>query len=287
MRRVLVTGAAGNMGTAMLELLAARQVPVTALVLEGAAELSAPADRTVVGNAGDLAVARDAVRDAEAVIHLAALPTPRHGTPTEVFGGNSQATLAVFEEAAQAGIRRVAYASSYSVLGLAWSPRELHPAYLPIDERLPLQVEDPYALSKQADEATATMMWRRYGVTSVGLRFPFMAPRDVIAERARQQAADPATGAREMWTYLDIRDAARAAWLAVTAPMPAGAHVAYAMAPQTLVPYPTEELLDTYHPGVHRSRTFPGRTAPVDLSAARELFGFEAEHLLPIEPREG
>lgn len=36
-----------------------------------------------------------------------------------------------------------------------------------MDEKLPLQIEDPYGLSKQVDEATALMMPRRHGLTLV------------------------------------------------------------------------------------------------------------------------
>ena len=45
-----------------------------------------------------------------------------------------------------------ALASSFSATGLPWAARPRHPAYLPVDEGLPLQNEDPYGLSKQVDE---------------------------------------------------------------------------------------------------------------------------------------
>jgi nucleoside-diphosphate-sugar epimerase len=50
---------------------------------------------------------------------------------------------------------------------LPWATGILHPAYLPMDEKLPLQIEDPYGVSKQVDEATALMMPRRHGLTVV------------------------------------------------------------------------------------------------------------------------
>ncbi|MEU9889084.1 NAD(P)-dependent oxidoreductase [Sphaerisporangium sp. NPDC051011] len=284
-RRVLVTGAAGRLGRPTLDLLAGHGVPVTALDLHDPGDL--PADRVVTGEAGDFETVRAAMDGVDTVIHLAAIPAPTLGTPEEVFLGNTRATFAVFQEAARAGVRRVVFASSLSVLGLPFSPRALHPAYVPIDEALPLQVEDPYALSKQTDEAIAVMMARRHGVDSVAMRFPLLGgPGDKLPDRAAMYARDPAEGARELWSYLDLRDAARANRLAATRPL-TGANVVFLAAPTTLCALPTEELLDRYHPGAERRAPLPGRAVPIDLSAASRLLGFQAEHLYPVEAHTG
>ncbi|MEV6041449.1 NAD(P)-dependent oxidoreductase [Nonomuraea sp. NPDC052116] len=278
-RRVLVTGAAGSVGRATLDLLARHQVAVTGLDLRGPDGL--PLDRMVVGSAGDPEIVRKALDGVDAVIHLAALPAPVLGTPEEVFCGNTRATFVVLEEAGRAGVRRAAIASSMSVLGLAWADRVLHPAYVPVDEDIPLQVEDPYGLSKQADELTAAMMSRRHGMTTVALRFPRLGgPEDKLRRTAEEWAADRAAGAGELWCYLDVRDAARAAWLAVTRPIE-GHHVLTVAAPDTLMSEPTEELLAAFHPGSERRAPLPGRAVPVDLRAAERVLGFTARHVLP------
>lgn len=277
-RRVLVTGAAGRLGRAALDDLAAHGI---ATVAADRAELGAvPADRVVVGDLADRDVASDAVRDVDAVLHFAAIPAPTLGTPHEVFVGNVATTFAVLEAAASAGVRRAVFASSLSVTGLPWSEEFRHPAYVPIDEDMPLQVADPYALSKQADEAIGAMLARRNRMTTVALRYPYMAPPDALWQRRDALAADAFGGARDFWTYLDLRDAARAARLAITRPL-SGFHVIFVAAPRTLAREPTEDLLARYHRGVPRrdGTPIPGRTAPIDLSRAREVLGFEAEHL--------
>jgi nucleoside-diphosphate-sugar epimerase len=282
--RVLVTGAAGLVGSATLDLLAAEGIPVTALVLEPPGR-ELPADRVIVGDAADVAVVAGALRDVDAVIHLAAIPTPLRDPGERIFAVNTLATFAVLDQAGQAGIRRAVIASSYAICGLPFADRPLTMPYLPIDTALPLQIADPYALSKRVDEETAAMAHRRYGMTVVALRLPFVGTvDDRLPAVARRYADQPGTGAADVWSYLDARDAARAL-LASLEPARPGCHVVYVAAPETLVPYPTQQLLDRYHSGVPRP-AYSGRTVPIDLDPAVDLLGFRARHLWPIEERE-
>ncbi|MEV0720382.1 hypothetical protein [Asanoa sp. NPDC050611] len=142
-------------------------------------------------------------------------------------------------------------------------------------------MSDPYALSKQTDEATAAMVARRHGMAVTALRFPFLGGFDRLARRSAEFAAAPRSGALELWAYLHTTDAAAACLLALTEP-PAGAHVLFVAAPETLAPYPTEELLTAFLPDVPVRARFPGRAVPVALEPARRVLGFTAAHLLPL-----
>ena len=276
--RVLVTGAGGLLGRAVVSHLRDLGVGVTAMLHR---DSDIEADRVVVGDMTDAGFVRDAVTGSDAVIHCAALKAPMLGTAEAVFCGNTTGTFTVLEQAGQAGVRHAVVSSSYSILGLTFAPEMRHPAYLPIDERVPLQVEDPYAHSKQVDELTAELMWKRHGMTVVALRLPFLGGiTDTVRRRAERIAIDPGfgTAAREFWTSLATRDAARACVLGLTEPPP-GCHVVSVAAPNTLAPYPTEQLLAAYHPDVPRRASFPGRMAPFDLSRAEQLLRFRAEIL--------
>ena len=282
-RRVLVTGAGGRLGQHVVALLHSHGVAVTGL--DRVDNPGLPADRWVTGVAADLTAVDEAVAGAEAVVHLAAIPAPTMGTAEDVFVGNTAATFTVLERSARAGIRHAVIASSFSVTGLPFAPVSRRPAYLPVDEALPLQVEDPYALSKQVDEVTAAMMWWRYGLSVVAMRFPFLGDAATsLPSRAQMLTATPEAGARDLWSYLDLRDAARVC-LDGVALAPAGCQVVALAAPQTLCPYPTEALLDAFLPQVPRRIPFPGRSAPFDVTRARALLRFEPTHLWPLAER--
>ncbi|MET9271197.1 NAD(P)-dependent oxidoreductase [Kribbella sp. NPDC003557] len=274
--RVLVTGAAGRIGRAVVDALHARRVAVTALVLPGT---PCPADRVVEGSVCDAATVRAALAEVDGVVHLAARPAPHRGTPYEVFGENTLGTFTVLEEAGRAGVRNAVVASSLAANGLPFAAEPLSPAYVPLDASVPSRAEDPYALSKLADEQTAAMMSRRHGMTVVALRYPFVGGfAERLDEHARKVAADPALGAADLWSYLETRDAARAAVLALR--VEGGSHVFHVAAPHTLAPYPTLDLLRRFHPTTEIRADLPGRTTPLDLGPARKLLGFTAEHVV-------
>ncbi|GAB3456285.1 NAD-dependent epimerase/dehydratase family protein [Actinophytocola sediminis] len=278
--RVLVTGAAGRFGRVVLADLAARGVPVVGIDRVPAGP--GATEKFLVGNASDVELVRAALAGVDTVYHLAAIPTPTNHPGAEVFTGNTAATFVVLAEAARAGVRRAVIASSLSITGLPFGPRTLVPPYLPIDESTPLQVADPYALSKQADEATAAMIALRDGMTVTPLRFPYLVFPDSTepAELAELFTVDPAAGLSSLWAYLDSRDAAEACWLAATVPL-AGCRPMYLAAPETLTRHRTEDLLDRLLPTVPRRGPLPGRTVPIALTMARTLLGFAAEHDFP------
>lgn len=284
--RVLVTGVAGRLGRQVASDLAQTGREVVGLVLENEPlddDLGSSISRFVRGNAADSQVARTAVRSVDAVVHLAAIPDPCLAAGDEVFVNNTASTFAILNAAAENGVPRAVVASSLAVTGMPFADRVVPPARLPLDVSVPTAVADPYALSKTVDEATAAMMTRLSGMTTTALRFPFLGtPDDRLPDQAASYAADPAAGMRELWSYLDTRDAARAVLLSLD--RSAGdSQVVYVAASETLAPYPTEQLLDAYFPTVRRSRAMPGRTVPIDLQPAEQLLGFTPHHEFAVE----
>lgn len=269
---VLVTGAEGLVGTAVVARLLAYGHPVTTLSLPDA--LVHPDVRVVRGDATDAETVGRAVEGVDAVIHLAAFPSPG-GRPAPVtFGNNALATFTVLWTAAEAGVRRFAVASSVNAIGLLMNPKHPLPDRFPLDENTPTSIADPYSLSKQVDEHTLRAVCERFEASGVALRLPLVVPPqrgDELREHARTHVAH---GAGEGWGWIDSRDAAEAFRLAVTVPL-TGAHTVQLAARTTLQEVPTEELMDRWAPDVARAVIFEGNAAPIDTSRARELLGFE------------
>lgn len=271
-RRVLVTGAAGKIGRAVTEFLERdRGVAVTALSLEFPGDFTA--DRVVWADAMDERAVVAALADVDAVVHLAAIPHRDLGTPREVYVTNVTSTFTVLTNAAEHGVPRAVVASSINAFGVPMNPHAVLPAYFPIDEAVPTDVGDWYSLSKRSDELTAAMVARRWGTSVVSLRFPRVDTAAALRAAARWTAGRPEEAVREGWSYLDLRDAAEAVYLALVAPV-TGSIVVGLAAADTLLDEPTADLLDRYAPSVPRRSPIDGRQSLVDTRRAADVLGF-------------
>lgn len=278
-RRVLVTGAAGRIGSVTTEHLAGLGALVTALTIVEDPGLKA--DRVVIGDTRSEDDVATALEGADLVVHLAALAHRDSGTPYDVYTGNVVSTFNVLAQAGALGVGRAVVASSINAYGVPMNHHDVLPAYYPLDEKIPSDVDDWYSLSKQNDENTARMAWRHWGIDVVSLRFPHVNTAEVLRRQADGFRTNPSAGVREGWSYLDTRDAAYAIELGLTASL-SGQHTLFVAAGTTNAPFATDDLLDAFAPGVPRLRRFPGREVPMDLTAAKTVLGFQARHELDL-----
>src|SRR6476661_870333 len=170
------------------------------------------------------------VRGADAIVHFAAIPAPGLRPDGDTFRINTVSTWNVFQAAVAAGVGRVVWASSETVLGL---PFDRPPDFAPIDESITPRPESSYSLSKLAGETMATQFARRSGIGFVGLRISnIMEPEDYAAFPSYWD--DPAIRKWNLWGYVDARDVATAARLALEAPVD-GAEICIVAAPDTVM----------------------------------------------------
>ena len=173
--RILVTGAAGFIGSHVCEALLARGDEVIGLDNFDPFYSRPVKERNLEGlrcTAGFRFVEADIVRDGlpldgvSVVLHLAARPgvRPSLEDPASYSETNVTGTVRVFEAVRRAGIRRIVFGSSSSVYGDATPPpfAEDAPATWPIS---------PYAASKRAGELMAQAFAHLYGLRIACLRF--------------------------------------------------------------------------------------------------------------------
>jgi NAD dependent epimerase/dehydratase len=174
--RILVTGADGFIGSHLTERLVRAGHTVRAFVLYNSFNSWGWLDHcgddvkgqfeVFVGDIRDSNGVRTAMRDCDAVLHLAALigiPYSYHSPDTYV-DTNVKGTLNVVQAARDVGVSRVVHTSTSEVYGTA--------RFVPITEEHPLQGQSPYSASKIGADQMALSFHASFGTPVTVLR-PF------------------------------------------------------------------------------------------------------------------
>ena len=143
--RILLTGATGFVGRALVPRLLAERRTVRASVRRSSAALPADVEAVPVDDVGPDTDWRAALVGVDAVVHLAARSHVRRDSSADAHAlyraTNSLGALRLAEAAAAAGVRRLVFLSSVRVHGE-------RSAGAPFDESSPLAAQDPYGQSK-------------------------------------------------------------------------------------------------------------------------------------------
>lgn len=172
-RRILITGAAGHVGS----LLSQRLVDGYEVVRH---DLTARPDDPVPVLGADLAD-YDAVRGlmdgVDTVVHLAGAASPEAGWDA-VLGANIIGLRNLLEAARDAGVRRVVYASSNHVMGMndRYEQWPIYPSTLPRPDSL-------YGVSKVFGETLGQYYYDEYGLSFIALRIGWVAREPTTADQ--------------------------------------------------------------------------------------------------------
>lgn len=269
---IVVTGGSGRLGKLVTAHVIEQGYRVRSLDRVGRpAEPAAETVTFVDVDMNNLAALTDAVRGADAVIHLAAFPGPWGQPPGVVYANNTTINYNVLYAASELGIQKVALASSVNAYGGLGS-KTGHFDYFPVDENHPTYNEDDYSLSKWVGEVQADSFARRFpDMTISSLRFhalPDAPPELQSILHPREEGA-----ARNLWGWTLIAEAARASLLAVLADFH-GHERFNIMAPHTTSTYTTAELAQHAYPDVPFRKELPGHTGFFDCSKAARLLGW-------------
>ena len=174
--KILVTGADGFIGSHLVEELVRQGREVKAFVLynsfdswgwlNDASKEVRDAIEVVSGDVRDPICVREAMRDCDAVMHLAALIAIPYSyvAPYSYVDVNVTGTLNVVQAARDLGVKKVMHTSTSEVYGTA--------QFVPISEEHPLVGQSPYSASKIGADQIAMSFWRSFEVP-VAIARPF------------------------------------------------------------------------------------------------------------------
>ncbi len=274
MKKIAVTGGSGRLGTWVIKELLEHRYDVVNL------DSRSPAVNqcgTIMVNMLEYKEVYNGLAGVEAVVHLAAIPSPG-GHPNEVvFANNVMSTYHVLEACAGLGIAKTVIASSEAAYGFSFPEHPFDPLYAPIDENHPLLAQDCYGLSKIAGEETARMFHRRTGMQAVSLRFATIITPDMYGSFIRQMHAS-SNGKRALWSYVDVRDAASACRLALETEG-LESQALNITADSTFMDVPSAELIAAHFPGVKMDpKALRGFAGIVSNEKAKRTLGWQCRH---------
>jgi len=195
-RTVLLTGAAGGLGTLMRGLLPSYGYTLRLLDMR-------PVDGEPEALVLDLSTAtgdelRAAVRGADAILHLAGISL--ESTFEKILEANIRGTYALYEAARAEGVRRIVFASSNHAVGFTPVPGDGKgaagtggAALIPVDT--PRRPDTFYGLSKCFGEDLAQLYWDLHGIETVSVRIGSCFP-EPTSVRMLSVWLSPADGAR-------------------------------------------------------------------------------------------
>ncbi|WP_148254218.1 NAD-dependent epimerase/dehydratase family protein [Aidingimonas lacisalsi] len=158
--RILVTGAAGGLGSSLRPHLTrlAKQVRLSDIADLGEA---APHEEVVAADLADGQAVNDLVRDCDGIVHLGGASVER---PWErILHANIMGTYNLYEAARRHGGSRIVFASSNHTIGFYERTQRL-------DTRVPHKPDSLYGVSKCFGEDLASLYHDKFGVETLSVR---------------------------------------------------------------------------------------------------------------------
>lgn len=282
--KIAVTGASGNLGQRVVRIAIAHGHHVVGMdKVPPIAPPQVPEDTTskdewfrfVQLDIREYNQVLDAFRGCDAVIHLAAIPNPGDYV-VETHNLNVVSSWNALRAAAELGIERICQASSINAVGMVWGDNPIID-YLPMDEKHPCRPEDPYSLSKLICEMQADTIVRRWpNIRIASIRLSWAVPN---REYAMGREMDWVR--KELWSWVDAEESARAFVLGVTSGDFKGHETFFTIAPITCQDELTPDLIAEQWPNVELRREFHGHESLYDCSKAERLLGWVHAPVVP------
>lgn len=193
-KTILVTGAAGRLGTELRRGLAPLADRLRLADVAQVQNLQANEEALIFDLADEDAV-HAACQGVDAIVHFGGVPLERGWD--QILNANIRGSYHVYEGARKAGVKRVVYASSVHAIGY-------HRLEDQIDANAPHRPDGLYGLSKCFVEDLGRLYWDKFGIETAALRIFSSFP-------------EPADR-RMLWSWLSFEDCIRLVTAALTAP---------------------------------------------------------------------
>lgn len=214
--KVLLTGASGFVGNAVLRRLQAENLEIRLLLRKPSSVLERDDVELCYGDLLEPASLEAAVQGCQAVFHVAADYRLWVPDPAAMMRANVDGTVALMEAALAAGVERIVYTSSVAVLGFYGDGR-------PSDEAAPSSLDDMIGSYKRskflAEEAVRQIQQRHQAPIVIVNPSTPVGPGDVKPTPTGRMVRDAALG--RMPAYVDtglnivhVDDVAEGHWLA-------------------------------------------------------------------------
>ncbi|BAO90567.1 NAD-dependent epimerase/dehydratase family protein [Caballeronia cordobensis] len=284
-KRVIVTGGSGLAGKWVVEDLVAHGYEVLNVDRVPMAKATARTLITDITDAGQVfnalastTTAKEFDDDIEpkpidAIVHFAAIPRILVTTDNEVFRINVMGTYNILDAASKLGIRKVIVASSETTYGVVFAHRHRDPVYFPLDEDYPVDPMDSYATSKVINEVTAKAFHARTGADIYCFRIGNVLD-PVDYQKFPAWLENPALRKRIAWSYIDGRDLATAARLAIEKDG-LGFQVMNVAADDVSSDLPTAELLKRFYPDVPLKKALGESETLLSNDKLKRLLGWQ------------
>ncbi|MDZ7857157.1 NAD(P)-dependent oxidoreductase [Sphaerotilus sp.] len=204
-KRLLLTGAAGNLGRELRPRLKAYCDTLRLSARGNALGDAGPGEEIAPADLADKAAVFAALEGVDAVVHMGGVSTEQ--TWEAIRDGNITGMVNLYEAARHHSVKRIVFASSNHVTGFYRQDEVVSP-------RDPVRPDGFYGLSKAFGENLAQLYWDRFGLETVSLRIgsSFTEPKD----------------RRMLATWMSYDDTERLVVAALTAPV-VGHSVIYGM----------------------------------------------------------
>lgn len=289
--KVLVTGSTGGIGRWVVKRLVEAGHEVRSMDIT--AQPKSSDHEHVAGDVRDMPLVRRTIQGMDAVVHLAAIPFDMDRQEEQILDINIRGTYNILQAALEAGLQRVVSFSSINALGQA---EATHPGlYLPLDDDIPHYNLRNYSLTKHIGEELCQAFASRGVFSAVSLRPSHVthpgpsrfAWWDRMPEEFKMRGY-----IGDFFSYVDVRDVAEAALLALTAQVEQ--HQAVLLVhDENRVQVPSAELVEKYYPHLSWPKTSKEEYLArgefiglVDNSRAKQILGWQPRYSL-FDPSAG